>query len=526
MIKTYRAGTWLCVSAPGATVLTAPGVSQTALAKLFAAVQAGASVADVVQVLLEDSGGTSLASLPPFAAALSSDDGVRVAVRGPVSVEGKSGDAVTTVSGNDVTTWREERLTEPTVVALSVDGQGEPGRELELVSGVVLAGQCTVDLLGERPALEAAAAATPPTPDWAAGWEGDAKERITFTGPIAPIEEEIATPAAADAAPAPQDAGDAADAADAALPPEAEEDAAAGAGTEDAEDAEAQAKLAVADATPTPPEGEDVVPLAEADTEHVDQPGPEGGEAAAEEPSQDPSMTSTQAWMGAPEDIEAASVPPPPLAGSADAAGPIEASFDFLQNTPAPPVAENATDPDHDGQTIASASPVVEGAPQPTGADAIPDQIRVLGRTCPNCGTANPPTFTNCRACQAPLSGDAVTMPRPSLGQAWISTGELIELDRPAVIGRRPRSTKFGPGQVPQLITVPSPNQDISRSHLEIDLEDWSVLVKDMGTTNGTILKRPGQPDRRLHPGEQVLAQNGDTFDIGDGVLVTVGSLI
>ncbi len=53
---------------------------------------------------------------------------------------------------------------------------------------------------------------------------------------------------------------------------------------------------------------------------------------------------------------------------------------------------------------------------------------------------------------------------------------------------------------------------------MEVRLEGWHVLVSDMATTNGTTLLRPGQPPRRLHPGEGVLVADGDVVDLGDGV--------
>jgi hypothetical protein len=127
--------------------------------------------------------------------------------------------------------------------------------------------------------------------------------------------------------------------------------------------------------------------------------------------------------------------------------------------------------------------------------------------------------------CGAPLTGEAISLKRPSLGYAIVNPGERYELNQPMVLGRKPRSARFDPLNAPILVTVPSPSQDISRSHLGIELEDWSVLVVDLDATNGTILRRPGMPDRRLQPREQVLAKNGDVYDLGDGVTVTIGGL-
>jgi pSer/pThr/pTyr-binding forkhead associated (FHA) protein len=73
---------------------------------------------------------------------------------------------------------------------------------------------------------------------------------------------------------------------------------------------------------------------------------------------------------------------------------------------------------------------------------------------------------------------------------------------------------------------VPSPQQDISRSHVEVRLEGWHVLVSDMSTTNGTTLLRSGQPPLRLHPGEAVMVVSRDVVDLGDGVTLTFEGIL
>lgn len=104
------------------------------------------------------------------------------------------------------------------------------------------------------------------------------------------------------------------------------------------------------------------------------------------------------------------------------------------------------------------------------------------------------------------------------------STGDRYRLDRTAVIGRRPQSVR-ATGEVPILVTVPSPSQDISRSHAEIRVEGDDVLAVDLGTTNGTILVRPGKDPVRLHPGEPTLLVPNDCLHIGDGVVISFEGL-
>ncbi|WP_156533165.1 FHA domain-containing protein, partial [Cellulosimicrobium sp. I38E] len=185
---------------------------------------------------------------------------------------------------------------------------------------------------------------------------------------------------------------------------------------------------------------------------------------------------------------------------------------------------------DHDGHTVhSSAIADLRAAAQDAGAAAPvppppsfsappgPGQQQILARTCAQ-GHANPPSRDACALCGGPLEGDAELAIRPPLGRVLVSTGQTVELDRPVVVGRRPRTPRSQAADLPRLVTVPSPQQDISRSHLEITLEGWHVLVSDMATTNGTTLLRAGQPPRRLHPSEPVLVVDGDVADLGDGV--------
>lgn len=143
--------------------------------------------------------------------------------------------------------------------------------------------------------------------------------------------------------------------------------------------------------------------------------------------------------------------------------------------------------------------------------------ITLPGVVCAN-GHANSPERSQCRTCRAPLGGGTRAVVRPPLGVVDISTGGGFVLDRSAIIGRRPRASRVRADDVPQLITVPSPQQDISRSHLELRLEGWHVVALDLGTTNGTTLMRPGTEPVRLRSGEGVVLGDGDVLDLGDGV--------
>ncbi|MBS1699442.1 MAG: FHA domain-containing protein, partial [Actinobacteria bacterium] len=178
---------------------------------------------------------------------------------------------------------------------------------------------------------------------------------------------------------------------------------------------------------------------------------------------------------------------------------------------PAPTAAALAKEPpgaadddgDHDGATISLAQArALRGGAVPDAAPAEP---------APTAPVSIVPGIT--------LEPSRAIVPDPGSGpRVRLSTGQVVALDRTVVIGRRPRATRSSGATLPHLVAVDSPQQDISRSHLEIRPEADAVVVLDLHTTNGSTLLRPGADPVRLHPGEQTIVVSGDTIDLGDGV--------
>lgn len=193
---------------------------------------------------------------------------------------------------------------------------------------------------------------------------------------------------------------------------------------------------------------------------------------------------------------------------------------------------------DHDGRTIMrSALPdALPAAGNPTSGNPTPGKPTVgnpaedagnpaddgtgplvLARLCPN-GHANPPTQPVCAICAKTLASEPRQVRRPSLGRVHISTGEVVELDRPAVIGRQPSASRVQGDDMPRMVQVHSEAQDISRSHVEIRLEGWHVMLCDLKATNGTVLIRGDRPPRRLDEGESTIILDGDVAELGEDV--------
>ena len=125
----------------------------------------------------------------------------------------------------------------------------------------------------------------------------------------------------------------------------------------------------------------------------------------------------------------------------------------------------------------------------------------------------------------APEDVPTEALPEVVGGRIRMSTGQEFSLDRAIIIGRRPRSTRSSGDTLPQLVAVESPQQDISRNHLEIRPEAGSCVAIDLHTTNGSTLLRAGAEPMRLHPGEHTVVVSGDVIDLGDGVTVAFEDL-
>ncbi|WP_433720096.1 FHA domain-containing protein [Microbacterium laevaniformans] len=465
----YRPATttdaWWLAADGDAVVLLSPAVSAATAAGVWRGLGAG-GIGAVLEALT-GAFGTSLTAIPPFALAIAEAGGARVAVRGDVEVV-VEGDHPEAVSGRGVATWTERFV--PGAVRVSVaphPGTHAPAADVPLQSGVVRADLVEV-------VLAAASVASAPS-----------------VSPVPPAASASA------AAPAP-----------AVAPAEAPADAPSDA--EESSDAEEEPAVGVTSASAVSSESLiDSVPPGLFGGAPVSQPAPD----AEPQPAAPAADTSADTLI-------------PEATGVQDAAAPPVDEYDLLWGeTVARPVSAAAivvADPEDahpdDVETASGepASPEREPAPRDDlgdlgdhdGATIAVAEMRAL--------RAERPAFD---------STDNVPARRPARGRIRLSTGRVVELERPVIIGRRPKSTRTTGADLPTLVAVDSPDQDISRSHVEIRAEGEHVLVTDLDTTNGTVLLRGGSEPVRLHPNEPTMVVTGDVLDLGDDVTVTFEDL-
>lgn len=183
---------------------------------------------------------------------------------------------------------------------------------------------------------------------------------------------------------------------------------------------------------------------------------------------------------------------------------------------PSQPTLGGAQLGDHDGHTMTRAqiealrAQAAGGAPAPSaGTMGAPSVQAVM---CPN-HHANPVHQVSCRVCRSPISGSPVTIARPSLGSLRFSDGTIATLERPLLIGRNPK-LEGSAKEVPALVKLEA-GPSLSRTHAVVRLEGWQVLLEDLNSANGTMVRLPGREPRRLHPGEPMLLEPGASIDLG-----------
>ncbi|WP_437584360.1 hypothetical protein ACSAGD_03575 [Paramicrobacterium sp. CJ85] len=100
-----------------------------------------------------------------------------------------------------------------------------------------------------------------------------------------------------------------------------------------------------------------------------------------------------------------------------------------------------------------------------------------------------------------------------------VNSGQAFALDLPHRFGRNPSPTsETGVRLVPLL----SPTKTVSATHLDVRQIGDTVVVSDLGSTNGTSLMLPNMPWRRMNAGESAVVPAGTFVDVGDGNVVEI----
>jgi pSer/pThr/pTyr-binding forkhead associated (FHA) protein len=101
--------------------------------------------------------------------------------------------------------------------------------------------------------------------------------------------------------------------------------------------------------------------------------------------------------------------------------------------------------------------------------------------------------------------------------------GRRIPADHTVLLGRSP---SVRPGDTDaEAVALASNLTDISRNHLELAFAGGSVLARDLDSTNGTVLTRPGQAPRLIPTDEAIRILPGDSLNLGGSATIEVEGL-
>ncbi|MGR0220334.1 FHA domain-containing protein [Agromyces sp. ZXT2-6] len=124
----------------------------------------------------------------------------------------------------------------------------------------------------------------------------------------------------------------------------------------------------------------------------------------------------------------------------------------------------------------------------------------------------------------APESGHVTTWPGPPAEAAegatlpaWelrFSTGEVVTVSGTGLVGRRPMPQ---PGErFAHLVQIVDRGLSVSKTHLEFGEHDGELWVADRFSSNGTVVRRPGEGGVRCEPGRRMLVPRGSRVEIGE----------
>jgi FHA domain len=143
-------------------------------------------------------------------------------------------------------------------------------------------------------------------------------------------------------------------------------------------------------------------------------------------------------------------------------------------------------------------------------------ETEVEGRPCVT-GHLNDPLAPICRVCGGEVLDQVARGPRPALGSLLDRDGAVVAvLDHDYLIGRKP-------GDAPEVasgaffpIEVPVDQAGVSRIHAEIRIAEWTVLLTDRRSANGTFIRPAGVNEWiRLEAGHTVQVVPGTGISLG-----------
>jgi hypothetical protein len=181
-------------------------------------------------------------------------------------------------------------------------------------------------------------------------------------------------------------------------------------------------------------------------------------------------------------------------------------------------------DAEIDDDTVVRAPAVPVRPAGPDLDDTITTAARPAMPPAPPVSAPVPPTAAPTLApVTAPIVLPAAETEPDPVPTVRMPDGTVVEVEAGTVyVGRRPTLPRVPASGVPTLVTVDSPGREVSSTHIAISAVGGAIVVRDMLSTNGTVVKTPGVPARTLLRGESAVVVPGTTLDLGDGNVIEV----
>lgn len=172
--------------------------------------------------------------------------------------------------------------------------------------------------------------------------------------------------------------------------------------------------------------------------------------------------------------------------------------------------------------------PPVDVSPAPNPADHGEFGTPVLSNPSPQ-AVANPSSSSAARSDESEAEQTLVLTPvRDDAGPGDEHTQaryrivtmqqQVAVLDTPVIVGRAPAADHSTQMNTPvQLLSVASPCNDVSRSHVEVRVAEGQCIITDLQSTNGSLVRAAEGLVFRLRPGESSVVTPGSIIDMGDG---------
>jgi hypothetical protein len=104
------------------------------------------------------------------------------------------------------------------------------------------------------------------------------------------------------------------------------------------------------------------------------------------------------------------------------------------------------------------------------------------------------------------------------VGYLYFSSGQVVPVDRPVIVGRAPSVDWAQRPDNPRLVKIDNVDQDISRNHVEIRVEGSHVVAVDLNSSNGTLVTSPGEAAQRLIAQQPFLMLPGSVVTLSDEI--------